>query len=106
MERATLPSEHSPDVCEEGVVAARVSPHTVDVRGGAVEFGPVRILQADTEAQPGPERWAAVAEWQGGKLKNPTGAVWAPGKRAVKRRIRGAAIPSLPAQRYLLCAFN
>ena len=48
-------SEHRPDVCKERIVVARVSPDTVVIRGGPVKFGPVRILQADTEIQPWPE---------------------------------------------------
>src|SRR6516225_7122805 len=46
---AILPSEHRPDVGEEGIVAASVSSHTIDIRRGPVEFVPVRILQADAE---------------------------------------------------------
>ena len=84
-------SEHSPDVRKERFVVARVSPHAVDIRGGPVKFVPVRVLQADTEIQPRPERRATVAEWQIGKLNDLAGAVRAPGESAVKRRIRGPA---------------
>src|SRR5271169_1270994 len=83
-------SEHSPDVCKERIVLVRVSPHAVDIRGGPVKFVPVRILQADTKIQPWPERRAAVAEWQIGKLEYPVGTVRASGRRTVKRRIRSA----------------
>ena len=84
-------SEHSPDVCKERIVVVRISSHPVDIRGGPVKFVPVRILQAETEIQPWPERRATVAEWQIGKLKDVAGAVRAPGESAVKRRISGAA---------------
>ena len=84
-------SEHSPDVGKERIVVVRVSPHTVDICGGPVKFVPVRILQADTEIQPWPERRATVAEWQIGKLEDVAGAVRAPGEGAVKCRIRGAS---------------
>lgn len=41
--------KHCPDVGKEGVVGVRVSSHAVDVRGSAVEFSPVRVLQADAK---------------------------------------------------------
>ena len=84
-ERAILPSEHRPDVGEEGIVAAGVSSHTIDIRRGPVEFVPVRILQADAEIKPRPKLWAAAAEWQIGKLEDVAGAVRASGEGAVKR---------------------
>ena len=84
-------SERDPYIEEERIVVARVSPHAVDIRGGPVEFGPVRILQTDAKIEPWPKRRAAVAEWQIGKLENPAGAVRTSGKSAVKRRIRSAA---------------
>jgi hypothetical protein len=83
--------KHRPDVCEKGIVVARVSPHAVDIHGRSIEFRPVRILQTDTEIQPRPKRRAAVTEWQIGELENPAGAVRTSGKCAVKRRIRSAA---------------
>jgi hypothetical protein len=95
-DRAIPSLKHGPDVRKEGIIAARVSSHTVDIRGGAVEFGPVRVLQTDAEVQPWPERRAAVAEWQIGELEDPAGAVWASGESAVKRRIRGATDRNAP----------
>jgi hypothetical protein len=61
-DRAIPPLKHGPDVRKEGIIAARVSSHTVDIRGGAVEFGPVRILQTDAEIQPWPKRRTPMAE--------------------------------------------
>src|SRR5215469_6083730 len=84
-------SEHSPDICKERIVTARVSPHAIDVRGGPVKFGPVRILQADAEIEPWPKRGAAMAERQIRELEDPAGAVRAAGEGAVKRRIGVAA---------------
>ena len=57
---------------------------------GAVEFVPAGVLQSDAHVQPWPERRAAVAEWQVGGFGIQC-AVRAPGERAVKRCIGGAA---------------
>src|SRR5262249_8161173 len=83
-------SEHGPDICKEGVVAASVSPRAVDVRGRPVEFGPVRVLQPDTEIQPRPKSGRAMAERQIGELEDPSRAVRAPGEGAIKRCVSGA----------------
>ena len=84
-------SEHRPDVPKEGIVAAGVSSHAVDIRCRSVEFGPMSVLQADAEIQPWPEPRAAVTEWQIGEFEDPAGAVRAATKGAVKRRVSGAA---------------
>ena len=91
VESPSLSSEHGPDVGKKGIVAARVSSHAVYVRGRSVEFVPVRILQTDTEVQPWPKGWAAVAEWEIGKLEDVASAIRATSKGAIKRRISRAA---------------
>ena len=46
-DRAIPSLKHGPDVRKEGIIAARISPHPVNIRGRPVKFGPVRILEAD-----------------------------------------------------------
>jgi len=91
VESPSLSSEHGPDVGKKGIVAARVSSHAVYVRGRSVEFVPVRILQTDAEVQPWPKGWAAVAEWEIGKLEDVASAIRASGKGTIKRRVSRAA---------------
>jgi hypothetical protein len=84
-------SEHGPNVDKERVVSVCVSSHAVDIRGGAVEFGPVRVLQTDAEIQPWPKRRPSVAERQIGEIEDPASTVRASCRRTVQCRVGGAA---------------